>query len=107
MYKQPKYSKTVITTSGEAWKIGESIEDRLRRVRTAKETIKDTSPKIYTARKDGVIPAYDIRSDKFDHAIDLMNTVTERRVEAAKKKTMGEQAQDGMKAEGDGGAKPV
>lgn len=37
------------------------------------EAIKDGAPIIYSDRKDGVIPEYDIRSDRFDLAIDAMD----------------------------------
>ena len=34
---------------------------------------------MYTKKSDGVIPAYDIRTDKWDVALDAMNKVNEKR----------------------------
>lgn len=43
----------------------ESIEEMLRRLTANKEPIPQNVPPIYTAEKDGVIPDYDIRTDRF------------------------------------------
>ena len=40
-----------------------------------KEPITDGAPIIYTERKDGVLPEYDIRTDRWDIAIDAMDKV--------------------------------
>lgn len=48
---------------------GESIEEMLRRMTANKEPIPNNVPPIYTPYKDGVIPDYDIRSDRFDVAM--------------------------------------
>lgn len=48
---------------------GESIEEMLRRMTTNKEPIPADVPPIYTPYKDGIIPDYDIRADRFDVAI--------------------------------------
>ena len=45
---------------------GEFIEGKVARVVENKEPIEDGAPIIYTERKDGVIPAYNIRTDKWD-----------------------------------------
>ena len=45
---------------------GEFIEEKVARVVENKEPIEDGAPIIYTERKDGVIPAYNIRTDKWD-----------------------------------------
>ena len=47
---------------------GEFIEEKVARVVENKEPIEDGAPIIYTERKDGVIPAYNIRTDKWDIA---------------------------------------
>lgn len=54
---------------------GETIEMKIERIVNQKEPITDGAPLIYTERKDGVKPAYDIRTDRFEIAIDAMNTV--------------------------------
>lgn len=55
---------------------GETIERRVERLMNNNEPIGDESPIIYTDRKDGVIPEYNIRSDRFDLSIDAMDKVT-------------------------------
>lgn len=48
---------------------GESIEEQLRRLTTNKQPIPENVPPIYTPMKDGIIPDYDIRADRFEVAI--------------------------------------
>ncbi len=55
---------------------GESIEGKVRRILSNKEPIKDGAPLIYTERKDGVQPSYNIRTDRFEVAVDAMDRVT-------------------------------
>ena len=52
---------------------GESIETKCARVLQNNEPITDTAPIIYTAKEDGVLPAYNIRTDRFEIAMDAMN----------------------------------
>lgn len=70
--------------------IGESIEEKVRRVTTTNEPIEDSAPMIYTDRKDGVKPQYDIRTDRFDIAIQAMDKVTA--AEIAKRQSQEETA---------------
>lgn len=55
---------------------GETIEEKIERVLNNNEPIADGAPIIYTDRRDGVLPAYDIRTDRFEIAIDAMNKVS-------------------------------
>lgn len=50
------------------FKEGELIEKKVRRLTQEKSPINDGAPIIYTERKDGVLPAYDIRTDRWDIA---------------------------------------
>lgn len=59
---------------------GESIETKVERITQNKEPIKDGAPLLYTERKNGVMPAYDIRTDRFEVAIDAMDKVSKDRV---------------------------
>lgn len=52
---------------------GQSIEEMLRQQTETKAPIDNVSPMIYTERKDGVHPEYDIRTDRFEIAIDAMD----------------------------------
>lgn len=47
---------------------GESIEQKMRKVTSSKEPIENVAPLIYTERKDGVLPQYDYRTDRFELA---------------------------------------
>jgi hypothetical protein len=55
---------------------GETIEMKINRIVNNGEPIKDGAPLIYTDRKDGIQPDYDIRSDRFEYAIDAMDKLT-------------------------------
>ena len=68
--KYPKiYRKPVLTDYAEVELIeGERIEEKVRRLTDEKSPINDGAPIIYTERKDGVLPAYDIRTDRWDIA---------------------------------------
>lgn len=59
---------------------GETIENKIERITTQKEPITDGAPLIYTDRKDGVLPGYDIRTDRMEVALDAMTTVAKTRV---------------------------
>ena len=56
--------------------IGESIEEKCRRIVENNEPITDGAPLIYTERKEGVLPQYDIRTDRWDLAQTAMDKVT-------------------------------
>lgn len=55
---------------------GERIEDKIRRVLSNNEPISDGAPLIFTERKDGVRPEYDIRTDRWEIAVDAMDYVS-------------------------------
>jgi hypothetical protein len=54
---------------------GESIEEKIRRIVDNKEPITEGADVIYTERKEGVNPAYDVRTDRFELAVDTMDKV--------------------------------
>lgn len=54
---------------------GETIEEKCRRIKNNKEPIQDTADRIYTERKDGVNPDHDIRTDRWEHAVEAMSYV--------------------------------
>lgn len=55
--------------------MAESIEQKMRRVTNNHEPIDATAPLIYTEEKDGVLAGYDIRTDRFDVALEAMDKV--------------------------------
>lgn len=50
---------------------GKSIEEEIRQAVTSKSPIESIAPEIYTPLKDGVLPQYDIRTDRQEIALDL------------------------------------
>lgn len=73
MYRRPKYIKTSISCN-DSYE-GESIEKKMRRVTENNEPIDNTAPLIYTEKKDGVLPQYDIRTDRWDVALEAMDKI--------------------------------
>lgn len=69
---------------------GESIEQKMERLIENNEPISDSAPIIYTERSEGVLPQYDVRTDRFELAIDAMDKVSSthlaKRVEMYKRK---------------------
>lgn len=57
-------------------KVGERIEERVQRMLYAGESMGDGAPLIYTDRRNGVEPQYNVRSDRFELALDAINGVT-------------------------------
>lgn len=59
---------------------GETIEQKVMRIVENNEPIEDGAPIIYTARKDGVLPAYNVRTDRFEIAIEGMDYVAKSNI---------------------------
>lgn len=74
MYNKQQPGKTLIKSNKS--KEGENIEAKIRRILRNKEPIKDSSPRVFTERKEGVKPEYDIRADKFDAAVELSTAIS-------------------------------
>lgn len=55
---------------------GEPIEKRVERILSQNEPITDGAPIIYTKRSDGVRPEYNIRTDRWDLALDMASEIT-------------------------------
>ena len=83
-----KYSNGLINRNESV--VGISIERKVERITESKEPITDGAPIIYTERKEGVIPAYDVRTDRFEIAVEAMGKVVKsniaKREQAAAKK---------------------
>ena len=67
-------------------KEGEWIEEKVRRVVENGEPIEDGAPIVYTERKDGVQPEYNIRTDKWYIAQHAMDTLARGTREKRKEK---------------------
>lgn len=84
MYKIKKQSTTQLARNTSY--IGETIEEKVARIVNNKEPISDGAPIVYTERKDGVQPQYDIRTDRFEIAIDAMDAVSRSEIARRKKR---------------------
>lgn len=63
---------------------GESIENKVRRITENNEPITDGAPIIYTNRDDGVLPAYNIRTDRWEVAQAAMDAVNQANLAKSK-----------------------
>lgn len=100
MYQQKQYNKQYIDVNNA--KSGETIEQRIRRLTTTGEGIKEAGSLIYTERKDGVVPDYNIREDKWEHAVEAQDRAARMTIAH---RGLGETPGAADKeAEGDGGA---
>lgn len=54
---------------------GERIKQKVKRIMNNKEPITDGAPILYTERKEGVKPEYDVRTDRFELAVEGMGKV--------------------------------
>ena len=78
MYKVKKYSNTKFNINKSVE--GETIEQRVERITTNKEPIKDGAPLIFQERKDGVQGGYNIRTDRFEIAVEAMDKVSKANI---------------------------
>lgn len=68
---------------------GESIENKCERIIENNEPISDGAPLSYTKRSDGVLPEYNIRTDKWDVAQEAMDKVAQSKKEKIREKLKG------------------
>ena len=72
---------------GETYTECETIEQKVERLTTTNEPINDSDiTMIYTDRKDGVLPEYNVRTDKWEVAITGMDSVHKAYIEKRKAK---------------------
>lgn len=74
---------------------GERIETKIERIVNNNEPIKDGAPLIYVDRREGVKPSHDIRTDRWEIAVEATDKVAKsykaRREERAKTAEKGEE----------------
>ena len=109
MYKQNKPQKTSIKIN-QGYE-GETIEQKINRIVNNNEPITDGAPLIYTERKHGVQPDYNIRTDRFEIAIDAMDKITKTQL-AKRENRLAAQAKQNMEKEAKtekniGGTEPI
>ncbi len=74
MYRYRKAEKSQLTSVEKLE--GEPIEHKIERIVSNKEPITDGAPSIFTERKDGVLSAYNIRTDRWEIASSAMDKVS-------------------------------
>ena len=90
MYKQISDKKSAI--KGINGYDADCIEEKVRKIMNSKEPITDGAPLIYTERKEGVKPSYNIRTDRWEHAVEAMDKVTKAKIAAPSLVTLSSQA---------------
>ena len=92
---KPAFFPKPIETNYE-FQVGESIETKVKRITENNEPITDGAPIIYTNRDDGVLPAYNIRTDRWEIAQQAMDAVNQANL--AKSKNYGQIDKEDKKA---------
>ena len=63
---------------------GETIEEKVRRLTTTNEPVSDGVNLIYTEKKDGVRPEFNIRTDKWEIAQNAMTKAAKQEIAKGK-----------------------
>lgn len=84
---RPKRQKSIFITET---KEGETLEKKVKRITENKEPITDGAPIIFTEKKDGVRPEFDIRTDRWVIALNAMDAVNRERIAKSKQYGTGE-----------------
>lgn len=95
MYRQQHKNRYKGTLRRNETYKGETIEQKIYRITNNKEPIKDGAPLIYTDRSEGVKPEYNIRTDRWEVAIDAMSYV-DKSYKAQREQRIGEKTYDTM-----------
>lgn len=66
---------------------GEELITKVRRILDENEPLTDGAPLIYTPKEKGVIPEYNIRTDKWEISMAAMDRVSEYKLSEYMKKT--------------------
>lgn len=83
---------------------GETIEQKIERILENNDPITDGAPIIYTERKDGVQPEYDIRTDRFDIALEGTDYISKSKLATREEKAEAQrQAREGALKDGKDG----
>lgn len=59
---------------------GSSIEEKMREATMNGQPIESAAPLLYTDKKDGVLPQYDIRTDRWDIALQTTDKITRTQI---------------------------
>lgn len=69
-----RYNRTMLSVNNGYEAV--TLEQKIEKIMNAKEPIDETAPIIYTERKNGVQPEYNIRTDRFEIALEAMDKVS-------------------------------
>lgn len=86
LYREPVYQKGKLKVNKS--EPGEWIEQKIARMLNNGEPISEGAPLNYTERKDGVLAETNIRHDKWDSAVEAMDTLAGRKREFREKRGM-------------------
>lgn len=78
----------------------ERLEYKIQKMMDAKEPIGSEVTPMYTERKDGVLPQYDVRTDRFEIALEAMDKVSKSEIAKREERHKEE-------VEGDGKTEPI
>lgn len=81
---------------------GETIEAKVRRIINNKEPIEDGAPIIFTERKEGVKPEYNIRTDRFELAVEAQDKINKGRLAKRDERMKGTEGGEGKDSKKDG-----
>lgn len=93
MYPRPKFRSTSLKLNQST--IGESLETKIERMISNKEPIKDGAPIIYTERKEGVRASTNIRTDRFEIAIEGTDKIAKSYKARREERAKGPEKKDG------------
>ena len=74
MYQYKNITKSIIKENKSYG--GERLEEKIQRITSNKEPIKDGAPLIYTDRKNRVMPEYNVKTDRFEVAVIAIDAVS-------------------------------
>lgn len=93
MYKKNKPAKTSISVNTSYQ--GNTIEQKLERMMNNNEPLTEGAQIVYTERKDGVNPAMDIRTDRWEYAVEARDKIAKSKL-ATREQAIGERSFDTM-----------
>jgi len=83
MYKKPIFKNSSIHRS--TTEIGQPIQDKIKNILEQNENLNE-APLIYTEKADGVMAGYNIRTDKWEIAIEAMDKINKIRTAKGEEK---------------------
>jgi len=101
MYKTPNVPKGTLSVNNST--VGETIEKKIERILGNQEAITDGAPIIYTDRREGVKPETNVRTDRWDLALEGTEHITKSKIAKREEimKTRETKTGEGEQAPGD------